>query len=140
MNVQIAQDETAIADCFDAFHVLRPHLTAETFTTRAMRQMQQHGYIIAYIKEQDTVVTAAGYRITEFLAWGKTLYLDDLVTLPEHRNKGYAGIMLDWLMEEAKRHECDEFHLDSGPQRHDAHRLYLSKKMNISAYHFSLSL
>lgn len=54
------------------------------------------------------------------------------------RRQGFAGALLDWLLEEAKRLGCEQFHLDSGLQveRQDAHRLYFNKHMRISAYHF----
>jgi hypothetical protein len=46
---------------------------------------------------------------------------------------------MDWMIDEAKRLYCDELHLDSGvgPDRADAHRLYLNKRMRISSHHFS---
>lgn len=54
------------------------------------------------------------------------------------RRRGFAGALLDWLLNEARRLGCDQFHLDSGVQaeRKDAHRLYFNKNMRISAYHF----
>ena len=68
----------------------------------------------------------AGFRIVNHLAWGNTLYCDDLGTRYEHRKQGFAGQLMDWMIEEAQRLHCDEFHLDSGvgPDREDAHRLY----------------
>ena len=53
-----------------------------------------------------------------------------------------AGALLDWLIEEARRLGCGQLHLDSGvgPDREDAHRLYLNKRLRISAHHFQLDL
>ena len=68
------------------------------------------------------------------------LYVDDLVTLESQQGKGYGSRMLDWLVEEAKRLGCDQFHLDSGVQRYDAHRFYLHKGMDIWCHHFALIL
>jgi len=74
--------------------------------------------------------------------WGKALYVDDLSTRARYRRAGHAGAILDWLVAEAHRLACDQFHLDSGvqPQRTDAHRLYFNKGMRISAYHFEMPL
>jgi hypothetical protein len=55
-----------------------------------LRQKSQ-GYGLCYLRDSQTVVAAAGYRLLEFLAWGKVLYVDDLITLPEKRDSGYAG-------------------------------------------------
>jgi GNAT superfamily N-acetyltransferase len=72
------------------------------------------------------------------LAWGRALYVDDLVTLESERSQGHGDALLDWLTEEARRRQCVVLHLDSGTHRHGAHRFYLRKRMHISSYHFSL--
>jgi len=71
------------------------------------------------------------------LAWGKTLYVDDLITIKTSRNLGYGGKLMSYLIEKAKTLSCKEFHLDSGTHRHDAHLLYKKAKLNISSFHFS---
>ena len=137
MKVQHAESDAAINACFEVFLELRPHLTETLFLEQVKRQMQNHGYVMVYIEDNGKVVAAAGFRIAEFLAWGKALYVDDLVTLGSDRCKGYGSALMDWLLEEATRQGCDQFHLDSGHQRHDAHRLYLNKKLMINAHHFA---
>lgn len=84
----------------------------------------------------------AGFRIVECLAWGRTLYVDDLVTMAAHRGRGHGRALLDWLGEEAARLECDELHLDSGvgPHRVDAHRLYMNAGLAVFSLHFSRRL
>jgi GNAT superfamily N-acetyltransferase len=56
------------------------------------------------------------------------------------RRHGFGGRLLDWLIAEARASGCGQFHLDSGVQRHDAHRLYLGRKLVISSHHFSMVL
>ena len=99
--------------------------------------MRNHGYTVVYLLHQEQVVAAAGYRVAEFLAWGITFYLDDLITISSARKNGYAGVLMDWLLKEAKNLGCKQFHLDSGTHRHDAHRLYMGRKLQISSHHFS---
>ena len=52
--------------------------------------------------------------------------------------KGSGRKLLKWIIEEGKKAKCDQVHLDSGPQRHDAHRLYLNQGFKIIGYHFAL--
>lgn len=137
MNIQRAQSDADIRACFPAMSELRPHLTEEAFVSQVKRQMQNHGYSLVYILDNNQVMAAAGYRVAEFLAWGKTFYLDDLITASSARQKGYGGALLDWLLNEASILGCTQFHLDSGTHRHDAHRLYMSRKLKISSHHFS---
>lgn len=137
MDIRTAATEAEIRACYPAMHELRPHLGEEDFVTQVQRQMQHHGYALVYLAMQGQVVAAAGYRVAEFLAWGKTFYLDDLVTLGSARQHGYGGKLLDWLLDKARELGCKQFHLDSGVQRHDAHRLYLNKKLHITSHHFA---
>lgn len=100
----------------------------------------QEDYRMAFVLDGETVASVAGYRIAHGLSWGKYLYVDDLVTDEARRSQGFGKALLQWLVDEAKRHHCQEFHLDSGTQRKDAHRFYEREGMDMIAYHFRLSL
>ncbi len=71
---------------------------------------------------------------------GKNLYVDDLVTTSDSRSKGHGKAMIDWLLTITVAAECTHLHLDSGTQRHRAHRFYLSQGMDIASFHFSEKL
>jgi GNAT superfamily N-acetyltransferase len=121
---------------------LRPNIGPETvFADHVDTVLRPEGYrLVGYFVEDDIYAAAvAGFRVIHMLAWGRELYCDDLGTRSEHRRKGHGGILLDWMVAEAKRLSCDQFHLDSGvgPDRADAHRLYFNKRMRISTFHFS---
>lgn len=139
MKILHATSEADIAACFPVFKVLRPHLVEAEFVPRVLRQQTQ-GYRLCYIQDSGTVVAAAGYRSLEFLAWGKVLYVDDLITLPAKRGSGFAGALMDSLIRQARELGCDQLHLDSGYQRNDAHRLYLKKGMHLDCHHFAMHL
>jgi len=137
MKINTAKNENDVKECFPAFKELRPHLIENEYVSQVLRQMKNHDYEIVFIKENNVVVSAAGYRVAEYLAWGKTFYVDDLITISAARQSGYAEALMDWLINKAESLGCKEFHLDSGTQRNDAHRLYARKKLNISSLHFS---
>ena len=84
----------------------------------------------------------AGFRVNEFLAWGRHLYVDDLVTADGHRGRGLADRLFAWLEEEARNCGCTQLHLDSGvgEDRQDAHRFYFRHGLRISSYHFQREL
>jgi GNAT superfamily N-acetyltransferase len=137
MNIVTAETEAQIRACYPAFSELRPHLSEQAFVAQVQRQIRNHNYRLVCAIHDDRIVAAAGFRVAEFLAWGKTFYLDDLIVPASVRRQGYGGRMLDWLLQEAINLECAQFHLDSGTHRHDAHRLYLSRKLRISSFHLS---
>lgn len=130
-------DTQQLQACFRVFSYLRPHLNESAFLSQVGKQ-QTEGYKIAYVEKNGRVVAASGYRIAHFLAWGRVLYVDDLVTDPEETCQGFGGAILNWLIEQAKHAGCDEIHLDTGYQRHDAHRLYLNKGFRLASHHMSL--
>lgn len=138
-EIFIANTDTEIEDCFPAFSALRPHLQQSDFLPQVRRQQKQ-SYEIVALRHAGLVKSVAGFRLGEFLAWGKIVYIDDLSTLPGERGHGYASALLDWLREHAVSLGCDSVQLDSGHARHDAHRLYLNKGFRISSHHFSMTL
>ena len=138
-NIILATSDDEINACYPVMAELRPHVTEEEFLGRVQRQTALAGYRLAFAID-DEVKAVAGFRISECLAWGKFLYVDDLVSKSDQRSKGYGGALFDWLVEHARENDCDQFHLDSGVQRFRAHRFYLQKRMAIEAHHFGLKL
>jgi GNAT superfamily N-acetyltransferase len=139
MTIALAETEADIARCYPVMVELRPHLKATEFTAR-VRKQQATGFHLAYLEEAGEVRAVAGFRYLETLAWGKILYVDDLVADPAQRSRGFGGQLFDWLVAQAKQNNCDELHLDSGVQRFGAHRFYLARRMDINCHHFALKL
>jgi GNAT superfamily N-acetyltransferase len=121
---------------------LRTHRTADEIVRRIEELQRPEGYrLVASFDDDDPddAAAVAGFRLVHFLSWGRALYVDDLSTRAASRGKGHAGALLDWLLDEAARLQCDQFHLDSGvlPERTDAHRLYLNKRLQVTSLHFA---
>ena len=136
MQIHKAQTPEDIAKCVRVILELRPHLEPEKIVPM-VQDMLQEGYQLAFIEENGEAMSAIGYRYLQFLFCGKHFYIDDLVTLPEARGKGYGGALLDYVSEEAKKAGFGVITLDSGHHRHTAHRLYLNKGFTISSHHFT---
>jgi GNAT superfamily N-acetyltransferase len=136
---ELAGAETHLA--YVAMLELRPHIGSSSDFVRTVDETQRpQGYrLIASFDEDEQAAAAAGFRVIDYLAWGHALYCDDLSTRQMYRGRGHAGLLVDWMIGEAKRLGCGEFHLDSGvgPDRTTAHRLYFNKGMRISSHHFS---
>ena len=93
-----------------------------------------------FVEDGGEVRCVAGYRILESLAWGKFLYVDDLITAERDRSRGFGQQLFEWLLQTARSEACEEFHLDSGVQRFGAHRFYLGQRMDITCHHFARKL
>lgn len=139
-SIAIAVTRAEIERGYEVVRELRPHLTREAFVAQVERQRANEGYALALLDDGGLVRAAAGFRYLETLAWGRILYVDDLVTRAADHGAGYGSALLDWLVGEARTAGCAQFHLDSGVQRFGAHRFYLHKGLDITSHHFAMAL
>lgn len=130
--------DAEIERCLPVLRQLRPDLAADAFLP-TVRRMERHGFQLACAEDDQSRVRAViGYRITEMLRTGPMLEIDDLVTDADARSVGYGRALFEWALAEARRAGCSVVELDSGVQRHAAHRFYFRQRMHILGYHFSL--
>lgn len=125
---------------FGVMRELRPHLTdAVTFIAQVHRQARQ-GYRILAAWQDDQVKALAGYRLQENTIYGRFLYVDDLVTTADVRSHGLGARLLDALRDEARRHECAHFVLDTGLGNALAQRFYFRQGLLAMGMHFRQAL
>ena len=134
-----ADDAEGLLAAWPVVAQLRPQLDAGSFVERALRQMQE-GYRVTVLRDDGVPRAYAGWRVMEFLAHGRHVYVDDLVTDESVRSRGYGKAMLDWLKAEAQRLGCSRLQLDSGTWRKDAHAFYLREGLRIESFHFGIAI
>jgi GNAT superfamily N-acetyltransferase len=135
---EIGPTETALA--YSSMQELRPDLAShDSLVERVNGAQRAEGYRLVgvFVEGQEEAVAVAGFRVQHNLAFGRFLYVDDLVTREACRGQGHAAALVRWLLEEAERQACIQFHLDSYVHRHVAHRFYLNQRMDIVAYHLA---
>jgi GNAT superfamily N-acetyltransferase len=137
---ELVLGETALAA--KALLELRPAIgSAEALVVRIDQVQRAEGYrlVASFAPGEEDAAAVAGFRAGHMLAFGRHLYVDDLVTRPEHRGSGHADALFAWLAAEAERLGCAMLRLDSGvgPERADAHRFYFRHGMRIASYSFS---
>lgn len=138
--IKLAMTDEDILLCFPAYKELRPHLHDKGKFVIQVKNQQNAGFKLNFIKDIDTAAACIGYRVLDTLAWGKIIYIDDLITRELGRGKGYANLLLQYVEEQAKQLACNEIHLDTGYQRYDAHRLYLKNGFKMICHHLSKSI
>jgi len=137
--IDFADTEDKLHECFPVMVQLRPHLDLHSFLERVALQFTS-GYRLVYLESDNKVVALAGIRLSRNLAWGKFLYIDDLITDEAERSKSYGKQLLDWCIDHAKQNGCQQLHLDSGVQRKDAHRFYEREGMTFTGHHYAIEL
>jgi GNAT superfamily N-acetyltransferase len=136
-EIKEATTDADIRRVFPVMQALRTHIQSEDeFLERVRRQQKGSGWRLIYVEDNGVPVAASGFRISEWLAWGRALYVDDLICLESHRGKGFAEALMAWMEAKAREEGCGEFHLDSGTHRLGAHRFYHRLKLAITSFHF----
>jgi GNAT superfamily N-acetyltransferase len=137
-SIHLASSEAELRAISPVLLQLRPAFTEATLIAK-IKEQQRDGFRIAYLEIDGSVACVAGFRIGTKLAWGKHLYIDDLVTAEVFRSRGAGARMIAWLKAHAQEHGCSQLHLDSGVQRFQAHRFYFREGFNIASHHFSIT-
>lgn len=70
IEIKTAITDNEIASCWEAIFLLRPMLEKENFVSQ-IKELQQEGYTLLYIEENNQVTAIAGYRIYTMLYCGK---------------------------------------------------------------------
>ncbi|WP_373512353.1 GNAT family N-acetyltransferase [Persicitalea sp.] len=140
-RIRKAITDADILKCRRVVQALRPLLSDEVYEEAVRRTLADNRQMI-FIEEDGEAAAVVVFETGYNLYRGKYVYVDDLSTLPEARGKGYAGQLLDWVIDYARREKFDQVHLDSGVSeaRTDAHRLYLNKRMQVTSLHFALKV
>src|SRR3954470_8318089 len=140
MEIAIATTNEQIDRCYPVMAELRPQLTREQFVPLVRRLESTTGLKLAYLTDHDEIRCVAGYRISEWLAGGRYLEIEDLVSKASERSKGYGGAVFDWLVQLAAKNACRQVRLVSNVRRTDAHRFYVRKGMSLEAHYFSINV
>ncbi len=131
--------DVVLSDVCRVMQFLRPQFSIEQLSHAIERQWQQ-GYRLAVASTDGRVMGVAGFVTGEKLAWGKHMYIDDLVVDESSRGQGIGDKLLLSCQQYAKSIGCESLHLDSGTQRTRAHGFYFAHDMPISSFHFNKQL
>ena len=138
MKVQLLESVNDLEAIAKVIIQLRSEYTVDTLITQIKKQ-QKAGYQLAYVKSDKDILGVAGFVVGEKLAWGKHIYIDDLVTNEQCRSTGVGSFLIAWFKLYCKELGCTQLHLDSGIQKFPAHRFYLRNRFNIASHHFSIT-
>ncbi len=139
-QIKLAETDEEIRKCFAVMAELRPHFkTEDDFFNQVKRQSENYNFKLVYLEETQ-VKAVAGIRIAEWLGGGKYLQIEYLVPTEHDRSKGFGGELFNWIVDYAKRENCNQIKLVSHVKRFAAHKFYLNKGMIIEAHYFSMTL
>jgi GNAT superfamily N-acetyltransferase len=120
LAIRILDSDSDIVAAFRLMSLLRDRVKPETFLAEVRRQ-QRDGYELIGGFVDGALVALAGSRRTHTLSRGEHVFVDDLVTDPDHRGEGHGTAMLAWIAARAKAAGVPRVYLDS---RHTAKGFY----------------
>lgn len=136
---EIEAHETATA--FAALSILRPMLNdINRFVEQVNATQRAQGYRLLGVFEEgkSNAVAVCGFREETDLVNGRHIHIDDLITIPNSRGRGYASILLAAVQEIAQQNDILNIEVDSSVINESAiaHRLYFQQGFAIHSYHF----
>jgi GNAT superfamily N-acetyltransferase len=139
--VDLAVDDPRWDAALPVLQELRPHLDRQSLhDVYTEGHPQGYRFLAAFDDDDGRCLGVAGWRVVATAVAGRKLYVDDLVTTVAARGGGVGRALLGELERRARAAGCTVLDLDSGVQRHDAHRFYLRERMHIGSHHFSKRL
>lgn len=120
---------------FPLIQYLNPKMEKARYET-LLRQMLPNQYRMVGVFDQGTCVGLSGYWIGTKLYSGKYLEIDNFVVEDQYRSQGVGKQLLDWLTQEAQRHQCETLMLDAYVGNSAAHKFYLREGFIIKGFHF----
>ena len=139
MHISVARSDQEIDACYPVMSQLRPRIPRDRFVARVRELAAATGLTLACLDDAG-IKAVAGYRVSDWLAGGRYLEIEDLVTADGERSRGYGGALFDWLLAAAARERCLQVRLVSHVRRVDAHRFYQRKGMTLEAHYFSMNV
>ena len=122
-DVRELTSEAGWREAFPVLVQLRDDLTEETYL-EYLHEMQDEGYRLFALYEDETIVSLAGVAIRTNFYNGRHLFVYDLVTREARQSMGYGTQLMDFVTEWARDRDCESVTLESGLWRDDAHRFY----------------
>lgn len=120
---------------FEMIQFLYPKMKVDIYE-QYLIDMIPHNYKQLAVFEEEICVGITGFWFGTKLWTGKYLEIDNFVTHPNHRKKGIAKLMTDYLSEKAKDLGCTCLVLDAFTGNFDAHRFYYNQGYAPRGFHF----
>lgn len=139
MFVDLTADHPLWSEAMPVLQQLRPHLTPDLLA-QIVAEGTPQGLRFTAVVTDDRVRAVAGWRVIANTSAVRKLSVDDLVTADDARSAGHGHTLLAELARRGREAGCTVLDLDSGVQRHAAHRFYLRERMDIVSHHFARRL
>lgn len=98
--------------------------------------MLNHGYRMIAVFDNEKCIAVTGMWFITKVYTGKYVEVDNYIVDENYRSKGIGRLMLNWVLDEAKKLNCKVAMLDAYVHNHAGHKFYFREGFVIKGYHF----
>lgn len=124
-----------ILSCFGLLKQLQPDLTQKKMSS-CLSLMLPMGYRIFSIYQGKKIAGCSGIWTGAKFYCGKYMEIDNFVVDEKYRSKGVGKLFTDFIVQLAKKENCEVIMLDAYTTNHASHKFYLREGFVIKGYHF----
>ena len=137
MNYRFEKLETAeeMLQSLDLVKELTPDLTHASYH-KMLLEMLPHNYRQVAIFEENTLIGISGYWLATKIYCGKYLEIDNLVVGKEYRSRNIGKLLVDWMLDEARKNNCQTVLLDAYVENFKAHKFYYREGFIARGFHY----
>jgi len=132
----------SLKDMLDLYPVIAhmyPDMSFDSYSD-ILKERVENGYNMVAVFDGEDCVSAAGFWFGIRFYCDRFLQLDNMVTVPEFRDKGAGTMALEWIKSLAKKEGCKRILVDSYVENFDAHRFFLREGFVIRGYHLNYTV
>lgn len=134
--VELPVADPRLAAVWPVLRELRPDLDDHALASRLATAADERGLRLVAAFVDGGCVAVATFHLLTNLHLGRHAYVDDLVTTAAVRSAGHGAALLDHVAAVTGAAGGTALRLDSGVQRHAAHRFYLRERFDIASHSF----
>ncbi len=138
-TIQLALSDDSIQKCWTAFKELYPQLKKSDFLFQIRKLQIDAGYTLVFIEKEAEAVAFLGFRISEDLAHGKYLLINEVYVQKQQAQAHFVEELLDWTIEYAKTKKCEQIFMDISSQNPQDSRLLEGRGFRALSQRFGLA-
>lgn len=127
-------EKTSLGNILPLLKILNPHMEEQIMEDR-LEAMEANNYECIGIYDGDVLIGISGIWILHKMYAGKHIEPDNVIILPEYRNRGIGQILLDWVHEYARVQGCLTSEINCFTANHDGYRFWINQGYEIIGFH-----
>jgi GNAT superfamily N-acetyltransferase len=129
-----------LLETYPLVRLLKPELGYDAFCHIQTEAFKEGYQCVGAFTRSNELLGMCGYWIRHRFCSMKVMHVDSIVAADHMQGKGIGSVIMDWVIEEARKQGCDHMALDTYIERKEAHSFYLKHHFGVQGLHFMRKL